>query len=188
MMPRDTITISAEHTGIRVAEMMEIFGRLQTDINEWEMLLNIQVISHDGINRQFNSLSRLIQDLAKEALLTRVEFSICGEISNYRNIINRIRQNAMKGIDPQKDLVPSPLNRNLDSVFRNELDLSTIDPSNNRMQRTLEIIEIEDQNLYGPQSNVDRITLGGISNTSVLHQVRDQASTGSELITVVIHL
>ena len=75
---------------IRVSGVMERFGRLKTYINEWEMLLNNQVISPDVINRQFNSLSRVIQDLAKEALLARVEFSICGEISNYRNIINRI--------------------------------------------------------------------------------------------------
>ena len=34
----------------------------------------------------------------------------------------------MKGIDPQNDLVPSPPNCNLDSVFCNELNLSTIDP------------------------------------------------------------
>ena len=65
----------------------------------------------------------------------------------------------MKVIDPQNDLAPSPLNRNLDSFFRNKLNLSTIDPPNNRMQWTLENIEIEDQNVYGPQSNIDPITL-----------------------------
>ena len=44
------------------------------DINKWEMLLNNQVISPDVSNIQFNSLSRVIKDLAKEALLARVEF------------------------------------------------------------------------------------------------------------------
>ena len=50
-------------------------------------------------------------------------------------------------LDPQTDLAPSPPNCNSDSVFQNELDLSTIDPPSNRKQRSLEIIEIENQNL-----------------------------------------
>ena len=103
-------------------------------------MIKSQVISPDIINRQFNSLTRVIQDLTKEALLARVEFSMCGEIASYETIINQIRWNAMKGIDPQSDLVPSPPNRNLNSVFHDELNLSTIDPPINRMQRNLEKI------------------------------------------------
>ena len=93
-----------------------------------EILIKSQVISPDVINGQFISLSKVIQDLAKEALLARVEFSMCGEILNYETIINQIRRNALKGIDPQNDLAPSPPNRNLNSIFRDELNLSTIDP------------------------------------------------------------
>ena len=130
---------------------MERFGRLKTEINEWEMLLNSQVISPDIINRQFNSLSRVIQDLA-----------MCGEISNYKAIIYQIRQNAMKGIDLQNDLAPSPPNRNLDSVLCNKLNLSTIYPPNNRMQKNLESIEVENQNLFSSQPNVNRITIWGL--------------------------
>ena len=62
---------------------MEVYDR--------ELLLNSQVISPDTIDRQFNSLTRVIQDLAKEALLVRVEFSMCGEIANYKTIMNQIR-------------------------------------------------------------------------------------------------
>ena len=80
----------------------------------------------------------------------------------------------MKGINPQNDLEPSPPNHNLKSVFCNELNLSTIDPPNNRMQRTLENIEVENQNLYGSQPSVNRINIGGLSRPSVLQQVRDQ--------------
>ena len=144
---------------------MERFGRLKTEINEWEMLIKSQVISPDVNNRQYNSLSRVIQDLTKEALLARVEFSMCGEISNYKTIINQIRRNVMKGIDPQNDLAPSLPNHNLDSVFCNELNLSTIDPPNNRMQRTLENIEVENQNLYGSQPSVNRINIIGYYRT-----------------------
>ena len=56
---------------------MEVYDR--------ELLLNSQVISPDTIDRQFNSLTRVIQDLAKEALLTRVEFSMSGEICKLRD-------------------------------------------------------------------------------------------------------
>ena len=84
---------------------------------------------------------------------------MCGDISNYKKITKQIRQNGMKWIDSQNDLAPSPPNLNLDSVFCNVLNLSTIDPPNYRIQRTLEIIEIDDQNVCGVQSNVDRFTL-----------------------------
>ena len=84
----------------------------------------------------------------------------------------------MKVIDPRIDLEPSPSNHNSHCVFRNEFNLSTIDPPSNRMQRTLAVIEIEDQNLYGSQSDTDRITIGGNSRPSVLHQVRDQTLPG----------
>ena len=95
---------------------MERFERLKMETNEWELLLNSLVIPPIGIDRQIESLSRVIQDLAREALLARVDFLVCGddflvcgEISNYKTIINRIRQNALKGIAPQTDLGPSPL-------------------------------------------------------------------------------
>ena len=129
------------------------------EINNWEILLNSQIINPVGINRQFDSLTTVIQDLAREALLARVDIPKCGEISNYKNIIMRIRWNMVKGIDLQIDLARFSPNGNSDSVLNSELNLSTIDPPSNRMQRTLEIIEIEDQNLYGSQSNIDRITI-----------------------------
>ena len=113
---------------IRVVGVMKRFGRLKFEVNEWERLINSQIISLDVINRQFNSLYRETQDLARKALLARVEFTMCGEISNYKTIINQVRQNAKNGIVLHNDLAPSLPNRNLDSVFGNELSLSTIDP------------------------------------------------------------
>ena len=95
---------------------------------------------------------------------------MCGEISNYETIINQIRRNAMKGINPQNDLAPSPPNRNQNRVFRDELDLSTIEPPNNRMQRTVENIQVENQNLYGSQSNVNSIVIGGVSRPSMYNK------------------
>ena len=143
-----------------------------------EILIKSQVISPDG---QFISLSKVIQDLAKEALLARVEFSMSGEISNYETIINQIRRNLMKGIDPQNDLAPSPPNCNLNRVFCDKLNLSTIDPPINRMQRTLENIQVENQNLYGSQPNVNRIAIGGFSRPRVFQQARDQTLPGPRI-------
>ena len=74
-------------------------------------------------------ICKIIHDLANQALLAKVDIPICA-----------IRWSTLRG--------------NLDSVFRNELNLSTINPPFSRMQRTLEIIEIEDQNLHGSQSNL----------------------------------
>ena len=62
---------------VRVAGVMERFGKLKSEINEWEILIKSHVISPDVINEQCISLSRVIQDLA------RVEFAMCGDISNY---------------------------------------------------------------------------------------------------------
>ena len=94
----------------------------------------------------------------------------------------QIRWNALKGVDLQIDLAPFHPNRNLDSVICKELKLSTIDPPNNRMQRTLKVIEIEDQNLCGSQSNTDCITVERNLRLVVLHQVRDQTLSGPILI------
>ena len=61
---------------VRIAGGMERFGRLKMEINEWESSIKFQLISPDVINRPFNSLTIVIQDLAKEALSARVEFSM----------------------------------------------------------------------------------------------------------------
>ena len=72
---------------VRVAGVIKRFERLKMEINEWEILLNSQIIPPVGINRQFDLFSKVIQDLAREALLARVDIPMCREISNYKNII-----------------------------------------------------------------------------------------------------
>ena len=103
---------------------MERFGRLTTEIKEWEILIKFQ--------EKASSLSRVSQDLAKEAHLAKVEFTMYGEISNYKNIINQIRLKVLKRINPQSNLVSSPSNQNLNRVLQDELNISTttIDPPN----------------------------------------------------------
>ena len=84
----------------------------------------------------------------------------------------------MKGIDPQNDLAPSPTNQNLNRLFRDELNLSTIDSPNNRKQRTVENFQVENQNLYGSWSNVNIIVIEGVLRPSVLQRFRDQTLPG----------
>ena len=72
--PRTRLQSQRNHSEIRVAEVMERFGRWKTEINEWEMLLN----SQDVIIRQFDSLSRVIQDLARETLLQELSSPCVG--------------------------------------------------------------------------------------------------------------
>ena len=87
---------------------METFRRLKTEIKEWEILIKFQ--------EKASSLSRVSQDLAKEAHLAKVEFTMYGEISNYKNIINQIRLKVLKRINPQSNLVSSPSNQNLNKL------------------------------------------------------------------------
>ena len=52
------------------------------EINDWEQdLKTVLFISLDDINEQFGLLTKTMIDLAKEALLAKVEFSMCGQIS-----------------------------------------------------------------------------------------------------------
>ena len=53
--------------------VIERFEGLKMEINEWEMLLNCQAVSPVVINQQFDSFTKVIQDLARQALLARVD-------------------------------------------------------------------------------------------------------------------
>ena len=70
-------------------------------------------------------------------------------------------------------MVPSHLNLLSCSLFRNELNLSSINPPSYRTKISIDV-EIEDQNLYGLESSSDCISVGGTVKSSMLNQVRDQ--------------
>ena len=53
--------------------VIERFEGLKMEINEWEMLLNCQAVSPVVINQQCDSFTKVIQDLARQALLARVD-------------------------------------------------------------------------------------------------------------------
>ena len=88
-------------------------------------------------------------------------------------------------MDSQIDIAILPSDLNLDSSFHHELNLSSIDPPSNRMQTIHGIVEIQNQNLYGSESNIDclykggNVRLIGIPQSRIL-EVGDQNLHGSE--------
>ena len=85
----------------------------------------------------------------------------CIDISSLTDVITRIKRNGLKGVDSQIDIAILPSDLNLDSSFHHELNLSSIDPPSNRMQTIHGIVEIQNQNLYGSESNIDCLYKGG---------------------------
>ena len=61
----------------------------------------------------------------------------------------------MRRINPQIDMASPHWSQISDSVIQNELNLSSINPISNRMQRSMDVIEIQNQNMYGSESNFD---------------------------------
>ena len=78
-----------------------------------------------------------------------------------KDVIARIKRNGLKGADPGIDIAILHTNLTLDCSFHYELNLSTINPPSNRMKMTPDVVAIWDQNLYGPESNIDCIYKGG---------------------------
>ena len=113
--------------------------------------------------------------------MARVGIPTCGAISSWKDVIAHIQRSALRGVDPQIDMAPSLSCQTLDSIFCKKLNLSTINPLSIRMLRTLEVVEIEDQNLHGSESNIDCINVGGNVRPFALHQVRDQILPDSGL-------
>ena len=72
-----------------------------------------------------------------------------------------MKQRLLRGTDPQIDMAISHSSWVSDIVFHNKLNLSSINPPSNRVQRSIDVIEIEDQNVYGSESNFDRTNVGG---------------------------
>ena len=114
------------------------------------------------INQPFVSFSKVICELENQALLARVGIPFCRAISSLKDVIAWIQQNKLKWADPQIDIAIRRSSQTLKSAFRN-------------------VVEIEDQDLHGPQSNVDCINEGENVRSFALHQARDQILPGRNL-------
>ena len=82
----------------------------------------------DGINDQAYELTKLSQDLAKEAIMTGVELSLCGRISDYKTKVALIKDKRLKKIKTRSNLISSPTNLSGNRVIRGELNISSIEP------------------------------------------------------------
>ena len=89
--------------------------------------------------------------------MASVLISICRDISSLTDVIAGITRNGLKGADSPIDIAIPHSDLNLDSSFHHELNLSLIDPPSNRMQTIHGVVEIQNQNLYGPKSRVDHM-------------------------------
>ena len=78
-------------------------------------------------------------------------------------------------------MVPSHSCQISDSVFHTELNLSNTNPPSYRTQRSMDVIKIENKNVYGSESNINCINARGNVRSFALHQIRDQILPDSEL-------
>ena len=93
--------------------MLLVFGSTQTDLSlrgklnpnlvflVWGLLLKA-TDSMEAINDRAFMLTKLSQELAKEAIMTGVEISLCGRISDYKTEIALIRERMLKKIYPNR--------------------------------------------------------------------------------------
>ena len=65
----------------RAAGVLKRFESMKLEINEWKTSAESQFIFMDAINDPGYVLTKLSRDLAKEAIMTGVELSLCGRIS-----------------------------------------------------------------------------------------------------------
>ena len=67
----------------RAADVLRRFEKMKMEINEWKISAKSQLISMDVICERAKILTRLSQELAKEAIMTEVDLSLCRRISDY---------------------------------------------------------------------------------------------------------
>ena len=58
-----------------------------------------QLISMDVITDRAYLLTKLSQDLAKEAIMAGVELTVCGKISDYKNVILQIKEGKDQNLE-----------------------------------------------------------------------------------------
>ena len=65
---------------------------MKLEINKWKTSAESQFTSMDAFNDRVYILTKLSQDLAKEAIMTGVKISFCGRIFDYKTDIARIKE------------------------------------------------------------------------------------------------
>ena len=71
---------------------------MKTDISEWKTSDNFQFASINPIIDRACIFTGILQDLARKAIMTGVEISLCGRISDYKTDIAQIKEKMIKKI------------------------------------------------------------------------------------------
>ena len=93
---------------IRAAEVLKRFEGMKQEFNEWKISAESQLLPMDVINDRLRSLTELSQVLAREAIMLGVELTLCGQISDYKNVIVEIKEKIKERIKIQSNLTSSP--------------------------------------------------------------------------------
>ena len=109
---------------IRAANVFDRFQSLRTKIDYWEYKLKTQCFSFDEINEQFNSLIKNVNVLAKEAILANVDLTVCGQISECRIAVQRLKTNALYDLDSLEYTDSHYQGSKGEDGLRDEIDLS----------------------------------------------------------------
>ena len=109
---------------IRAANVFDRFQSLRTEIDYWEYELKTQCFSFDEINEQFDSLVKNVNILAKEAILANVDLTVCGQISECRTTVQRLKRNALYHLESHENMDSHCQDSKSEDGLRDEIDLS----------------------------------------------------------------
>ena len=82
----------------------------------------------DAINDCAYVFTKLSPDLAKEAIMTGVEISLCGRISDYKTDIAQIKEKMIKKIESRSNMTSFPTSLSGSREIRGELNISSMNP------------------------------------------------------------
>ena len=109
---------------IRAANVFDRFQSLRMEIDNWEYELRTQCFSFDEINEQFNSLVKDVNILVKEAILANVDLTVCGQISECKTTVQRLKRNALYDLEMHENMDSHCQDSRGEDGLRDEIDLS----------------------------------------------------------------
>ena len=104
--------------GTRAAEVLRRFEGMKLEINEWKISGESQFLSTNEINEGAQVLTKLSQDLDREAIITGVDLTLCGRISDYKTDVALIQKKMLKKSESQSNLTSSPTSISGNRVIR----------------------------------------------------------------------
>ena len=137
---------------MRTDKILNVFHRLQKNINEWEMLIRSS-FPHSSIeiNQRFNLLTKDVASLSNQTLLAAVSTVIHRDILNLGDILTRIKQLGLRKVEPGIEQSVQRTDTRVESSFSSMTNLSGTAPPVNRVQD----VEVEGQNLSCSEPSIN---------------------------------